>query len=182
MEERPLQPGEAREHAGVSFIRRWLARDESIDLSKAKEATQHRVEGEVNELLGTLEAERKGGYHLTEVQVSVGDLSTGQYRGRYSRFAGHLNARLLAVNCALSRMSQPPGRRHDHVAIHSCSYTRSPTSAYADDPRLRLSQITWRTCRTSIDGGRGPHTRLPSRVGEDFLYVFKGARSAPGPG
>jgi hypothetical protein len=76
IEERPLQPGEAREHAGFSFIRRWLAKDENIDLFKAKGELQ-RVEGEIDELLGTLEAERKSGYHLAEVQVSVGISAQG---------------------------------------------------------------------------------------------------------
>jgi len=69
------ESGELREQAGFRVFR-WLAKEQEIDLAKAKGELQ-RVEGEIDELLGTLAAERKGGYHLSQVQVAVGVSAQG---------------------------------------------------------------------------------------------------------
>jgi hypothetical protein len=76
VEGQPLEPGELHEQAAFGFVRRWFAKDHDIDLAKAKTELQ-RVETEVDELLGTLAAKRKGGYRLSEVQVAVGVSAQG---------------------------------------------------------------------------------------------------------
>lgn len=72
------ESGELQEQAGFLNLFRRGAKEQEIDLTKAKGEIR-RVEDEIDELLGTLAADRKGGFRLSEVQVAVGVSVQGSF-------------------------------------------------------------------------------------------------------
>lgn len=73
----PLQPGEVREHLGVpQWVRRRIIKRQEVDLEQIRNQLDG-VQGQVDSVLAQLGTEKRAGFALSEVQVSVGISAQG---------------------------------------------------------------------------------------------------------